>query len=97
MQSLRLATRAPLYASSFAINSRTVPLRASSNISGGSMGRSWADKEHAEESKFFNKRDAELLAQLASKLQKQAAVRFFSCPFYVHHRTQSRQQSRQAY
>lgn len=32
------------------------------------MGKKWADKEHAAESQFFNKRDAELLQQLASKL-----------------------------
>lgn len=70
MQSLRAASRigavGPL--------SRSAPLRASSNISGGSMGRSWADREHAEETMYFNKRDAELLSKLANKLHKQTAV-----------------------
>lgn len=48
--------------------------RASSNISGGSMGKAWADKEHAAEAQYFNKKDAELLAQLAGKLKNHTAV-----------------------
>lgn len=54
-------------------------LRANSNISGGSMGRAWQDKEHAAESSYFNKKDAELLAKLAGKLHAQTAVRPLSC------------------
>lgn len=38
------------------------------------MGRAWADKEHAAESQYFNKKDAELLAQLAGKLKNHTAV-----------------------
>lgn len=51
-------------------------LRTNGNISGGGMGRTWQDKERAAESTYFNKRDAELLAQLATKLHAQTAVRF---------------------
>lgn len=42
--------------------------RQSTNIAGGSMGQKWAEKEHAAESQYFNKKDAELLAKLADKL-----------------------------
>lgn len=47
----------------------------SSNISGGSMGKAWADKEHAAENQYFNQKDAETLAKLASKLKNHTAVR----------------------
>lgn len=68
MNHLRLITRARYL---------NVPLRnLSTNISGGSMGRAWADKEHAAESQYFNKKDAELLQQLAAKLHKHAQVCF---------------------
>lgn len=66
------------------------PHRASSNISGGSMGRAWQDKEHAAESQYFNKRDAELLAQLATKLHAQTAVRFRKIPSIIHPRASGR-------
>lgn len=46
----------------------------SSNIAGGSMGRAWADKEHAAEAQYFNKKDAEILAQLADKLKNHTQV-----------------------
>lgn len=47
---------------------------SSSNIAGGSMGRAWADKEHAAEAQYFNKKDAELLSNLANKLHNHTAV-----------------------
>lgn len=45
-----------------------------SNISGGSMGKAWADKEHAQENQYFSKQDAQNLAKLAEKLHLQTAV-----------------------
>lgn len=39
------------------------------------MGKAWADKEHAVENQYFNKRDVEVLAQLAAKLKNHTAVR----------------------
>lgn len=45
-----------------------------SNIAGGSMGKAWADKEHAAENQYFSRQDAENLAKLASKLHMQTAV-----------------------
>lgn len=40
------------------------------------MGKAWADKEHAAENQYFNKKDAEVLAKLADKLKNHTAVRF---------------------
>lgn len=57
--------------------SRSTPIRlnsSSSNISGGSMGRAWADKEHAAEKQYFNKKDAENLAKLVDKLKNHKTV-----------------------
>lgn len=50
------------------------------------MGRAWADKEHAAESQYFNKRDAELLAKLADKLHATTAVclRIFTDQFHCY-------------
>lgn len=54
---------------------RTTSIRAlSSNISGGSLGKAWADKEHAAENQYFNQKDAEVLARLADKLKNHTAV-----------------------
>lgn len=47
----------------------------STNISGGSMGKAWADKEHAHENQYFNQEDAKKLAELAKKLHVQTTVR----------------------
>eukprot|EP00171_Calliarthron_tuberculosum_P005900 IDg5900t1 len=44
-----------------------------SNIAGGSMGKAWADKEHAAENQYFSRQDAENLAKLATKLHLQTA------------------------
>lgn len=69
MNALRIVSRARYL---------SVPLRnLSANISGGSMGRAWADKEHAAESQYFNKKDAELLHELAAKLHKHTAVSYY--------------------
>lgn len=40
------------------------------------MGKAWADKEHAAENQYFNRKDAEVLAALAKKLEAHAAVSF---------------------
>lgn len=47
----------------------------STNIAGGGLGKAWADKEHAAENQYFNQKDAEVLAKLASKLKNHTAVR----------------------
>lgn len=51
-------------------------LRASysTNISGGSMGKAWSDKEHAAENVHFNREEAKLLEKLAKKLHAQTTV-----------------------
>lgn len=48
---------------------------STTNISGGSMGKAWSDKEHAAESQYFNQQDAKMLEKLAKKLQTQTTVR----------------------
>eukprot|EP00177_Eucheuma_denticulatum_P005577 GFKZ01010138.1.p1 GENE.GFKZ01010138.1~~GFKZ01010138.1.p1 ORF type:complete len:112 (+),score=18.97 GFKZ01010138.1:168-503(+) len=71
MQSIRSIRRLPPH-----LVHRTLlrPLSSSGgNISGGAMGKAWADKEHAAENQYFNKKDAEVLAQLAQKLRNQTA------------------------
>lgn len=68
MNQLRTISRLP-------IRLNAIHVRACSNISGGSMGRAWADKEHAAEKSYFNKKDAEVLAELAKKLHNHTAVR----------------------
>lgn len=72
MQSLQAMQRVGTRAATVA---RTTNIRAlSSNIAGGSLGKAWADKEHAAENQYFNKKDAEVLAQLANKLKNHTAV-----------------------
>ncbi|CAN8064826.1 unnamed protein product [Agarophyton chilense] len=69
MQSLRAIQRAT---ASVRVLGRTTTVRMSSgDISGGSMGRAWKDREHAAESQYFNKKDADLLHELAKKLKAQ--------------------------
>lgn len=81
MQSLRVAHRVAARVASTQVRPATPALmRANANIAGGSMGRSWADKEHAAETQFFNKKDAELLAKLAGKLQNHTAVCIYDVP-----------------
>ncbi len=75
MQSRLLALRGAQRSNAVAVFNA---LRCSmtTNISGGSMGRAWADREHAAENQYFSKQEAEHLAQLAQKLQKLTAVSF---------------------
>lgn len=42
--------------------------RSMSGISGGSMGGSWKDREHAAEEMYFSKADAAALSKLTEKL-----------------------------
>ncbi len=73
MQSSLLAMRAVRYAARPALFN-TARAAYSANIAGGSMGKAWADKEHAHENQYFNQEDARKLAELAKKLHVQTTV-----------------------
>lgn len=65
MHYLRSISRIPLRPVALSVTSvRSM----STGIAGGSMGKAWQDKEHAAETAYFNKKDAETLAELAKKL-----------------------------
>ncbi|PXF49597.1 hypothetical protein BWQ96_00667 [Gracilariopsis chorda] len=69
MQSLRAIQR--LSAPARSLSRATAIRMSSSDIASGSMGRAWKDREHAAETQYFNKRDAEILHELAKKLKAQ--------------------------
>lgn len=73
MQSIRVINRALGPARYLKLG---IPIRMSGDISSGSMGRAWKDREHAAETKYFNKKDAEVLAELAKKLQNHTQVSY---------------------